>query len=164
MQSVFRGRFQNWQRKLSKDQNKKSWLCVSRELITPCWFWAEERWPEMVSRDRVKGGSCLHSLVMTSGLTEPGEVSLWVQSRRKGGKGEHIVFRGWSWSVRLHVASKHPPSKQSVPALPLHQPLRCLCLLLFTSFTLFSQPGKTQRESLPQCSMELGSGSGYEWM
>lgn len=117
MQSVFRGRFQNWQRKLSKDQNKKSWLCVSRELITPCWFWAEERWPEMVSRDGIKGGSCLHSLVTTSSLTEPGEVSLWDQSRRKGmspaksrGKGEHIVFRGWSWSVRLHAASKHPPA------------------------------------------------------
>lgn len=132
MQSVFKGRFQNWQRKLSKDQNKKSWLCVSRELITPCWFWAEERWPEMVSCDGVKGGSCLHSLVTTSGLTEPGEVSLWDQSRRKGGKGEHIVFRGWSWSVRLHVASKHPPPPSSqflrFPSTSHSEVHACFCL------------------------------------
>lgn len=154
MQSVFKGRFQNWQRKLSKDKNKKSWLCVSQELITPCWFWAEERWLEMVSRDGVKGGTGLHSLVTTSSLAELGEVSLWDRSGRKGmspaksrGKGEHIVFRGWSWSVWLHVASKHQPPKQSVPVLPLHQPLWCPCLLLFTSFTLFLQPGKKRSQS-----------------
>lgn len=139
MQSVFKGRLQNWQRKLSKDKNKKSWLCVSQELITPCWFWAEERWLEMVSRDGVKGGTGLHSLVTTSSLAELGEVSLWDRSGRKGmspaksrGKGEHIVFRGWSWSVWLHVTSKHqsPTSSQFLcfPSTSHSDVHACFCL------------------------------------
>lgn len=170
MQSIFKGRFQNWQRKLSKYKNKKSWLCVSRELITPCCFWAEGRRLEMVSSDRVKGGSCLHSLVTTSNLAEPGEDSLWDRNGRKGmspaqitWRGWTIVFHGWNWTVWLHVASKHAPSSLSLP-FPSTSHSDVCALLLFTTFTLFSQPGKMQRESLPQCSMELGSGSGYKWM
>lgn len=128
MQSIFKGRFQNWQKKLSKDKNKKSWLCVSRELITPCWFWAEERRLRMVSSHGVKGGSCLHNLVMISSLAEPGEDSLWDWSGRKGMSPAQITWRGWThclpW-MKLNCLApcclQTPPPKAVSPC-PSHLP------------------------------------------
>lgn len=148
MQSIFKGRFQNWQKKLSKDKNKKSWLCVSRELITPCWFWAEDRRLGMVSSHGVKGGSCLHSLVMISSLAEPGEDSLWDWNGRKGMSPAQITWRGWThclpWMILNCLApcclqTPPPPSSLSLPfPFTSHSDI-CACFCLPASLCSHSQ-------------------------
>lgn len=74
--------------------------------------------------------------------------------REKRDVSGQITWQGWThclpWMKLICLAPcclQTPSPKQSVPVLPLHQPLWCPCLLLFTSFTLFSQPGKKRSQS-----------------
>lgn len=168
MQSIFKGGFQNWQKKLSKDKNKKPWTCVSREIITPCWFWAEEKWIETFSDDLFKGGSCLHSLVF--------QLS-WTWRRQPVGLKEEkrdissqITWQGWTHCLLwMRLICSAPcclltPPKQSLqfPSTNFSDVRACFCLPAF--FCSHIQERCTESSCCSARSMKLGSGSGYKWM